>query len=134
MKQSQLEELLANFDASFELLKGMIERHNFQNVGPVRVIWRGYDMIEFDNDGWAIASITANGFNVDLDSLTANEVECISDLMKIMQKIEPIKNFNKQEINNMDNYNDIFTNQDLNETVNDLYDTTDMDDIAYLIK
>ena len=34
----------------------------------------------------------------------------------------------------MDNYNDIFTNQDLNETVNDLYGTTDMDDIAYLIK
>jgi len=34
----------------------------------------------------------------------------------------------------MDNYNDIFTNQDLNETVNDLYDTTDMDDIAYLIR
>ena len=34
----------------------------------------------------------------------------------------------------MDNYNDIFTNQDLNETVNDLYGTTDMDDISYLIK
>lgn len=34
----------------------------------------------------------------------------------------------------MDNELELFTNQDLNETVNDLYGTSDMDDISYLIK
>ena len=34
----------------------------------------------------------------------------------------------------MDNELELFTNQDLNETVNDLYGTSDTDDISYLIK
>jgi len=34
----------------------------------------------------------------------------------------------------MDNYNDIFTNQELDNAINEMYDTSDYDDIAYLIK
>ena len=34
----------------------------------------------------------------------------------------------------MDNYNDIFTNQELDNAINEMYDTSDYDDISYLIK
>lgn len=34
----------------------------------------------------------------------------------------------------MDNYNDIFTNQELDNAINEMYGTSDYDDISYLIK
>ena len=90
-RKQRLENEKADFEASFELLKSMIEHHVFQNYNHVTVVANGYTNIEFHEGSNVVSDITSRSFNVDFDSLTANEVECISDLMKIMQRIENLE-------------------------------------------
>lgn len=96
IEKNRFDAMIKGFNRDYTELKGLLENHQFQNVtGTVQVHRDRYEWVGLANNGWGIASITADGFNSDLDSLTAREVLLIARLMEVMQTLQALNNLGK---------------------------------------
>ena len=93
-------EMLQEFNETYKMLKGMIERDQFQNLDNVTLECKDYTYIAVLSNGEEVGNIRPNHFNVFLDSLSSNEIEAISDIMKIMDKVDNINQLGKMARNN----------------------------------